>query len=82
MDREYIILNSNDKDFIDWDSVCEVSIDAVRWSNNHEKILLSYRGGKPLFLDECQGWRLISKERLRVLTSTSLGWCNIEEEIN
>lgn len=80
--REYIILNSNDKRFIDWDSVCESSIDAVRWSNNREKILLSYRRGKPTFLDKCQGWRLIDKGRLRILTSTSLGWTNKEEEIN
>jgi len=80
--REYIILNSNDKDFIDWDSVCEVSIDAVRWSNNCEKILLSYRRGRPAFLDKCQGWRLIDKGRLRMLVSTSLGWTHEEEEIN
>ena len=81
-ERKYIILNSNDKDFIDWNSVCEVSIDTVRWSNNYEKILLSYRRYRPNFLDKCQGWRLIDRERLRILTSTSLGWCNVEEEIN
>jgi hypothetical protein len=82
LDRNYIILNSNDATHIVWSQVCEISIDAVRWSNNYEKILLSYRRRKPSFIDKCQGWRIIDKANLRKLTSTSTGWCNIEEEIN
>tara|TARA_R100000541_G_scaffold59086_1_gene71755 strand:+ start:85 stop:333 length:249 start_codon:yes stop_codon:yes gene_type:complete len=82
MTRRYIILNSNDRSFVDWLEVCEVSIEAVRWSNNGEKILLSYIGHKPAFLNDCGGYRLVTKKFLRELTSTSTGWSNIEEEIN
>jgi len=80
--RRYVILNSNDIEHVKWSQVCEINDYQCRWSNTREKILLSYRGQAPLFLAKCQGYRFIDKLSLRILTSTSLGWCNIEEEIN
>ena len=80
--RHYIIINAINRDLIDYSKVNQVSIDALRYSNNFEKILLSYEGDKlPRFFYDCIGQvQGLNRLDTRILMNSS-SWSTPEEEI-
>jgi hypothetical protein len=80
--RRYIVINSIDINLIDFSEVCQVTIDSLIFSNNNEKILLSYEGSDvPSFLSECVGVRsTMSRFQARTMMN-SIGWTDKDEEI-
>ena len=49
--REYIIINMSEIDKVDFEQVCETSIDTLRLSVDGTKTTLKWDGEQPLFVD-------------------------------
>ena len=80
--RRYIVINAINRDLIDYSKVLQVSIDSLIYSNNFEKILLSYEGDKlPDFFYDCIGQvKGLNRLDARNLMNSS-SWSEPEEEI-
>ena len=50
MARQYVIINSEDVDNIDFSQVQETSVQTLRWNKDNTKTFVKYEGYKPKFL--------------------------------
>ena len=50
MARQYVIINSEDVDNIDFSQVQETSVETLRWNKDNTKTFVKYEGYKPKFL--------------------------------
>jgi hypothetical protein len=55
MSRTYVIINDSDVSSVNFDQVCETSVNTLRWSVNEDgsqgtKTFVKYTGAKPRFL--------------------------------
>ena len=50
MAKQYVIINSEDVDNIDFSQVQETSVETLRWNKDNTKTFVKYEGYKPKFL--------------------------------
>ena len=50
MAKQYVIINREDVDNIDFSQVQETSVETLRWNKDNTKTFVKYEGYKPKFL--------------------------------
>jgi len=78
--RYYIVMNKVDIGKIDFSEINQTCINTLTYSNNSEKILLSYMDTYPSFLNECVGVRSIMSRMEAIRMIDSKGWMDENEE--
>tara|TARA_B110001452_G_scaffold260447_1_gene257969 strand:+ start:174 stop:428 length:255 start_codon:yes stop_codon:yes gene_type:complete len=81
--RYYIVINTRDIGFVDFNEVNESCVNGVIQSLNFELTLISFDGwgNYPSFLENCEGHRgfMTRLETRKMLQNT--GWTEIDEDI-
>ena len=76
MARQYVIINSEDVDNIDFSQVQETSVETLRWNKDNTKTFVKYEGYKPKFL---YGKTAYSYSQIQVILNDHEGEWYIED---
>ncbi len=76
MEVNYVIINKEDLDSVDFEMVIEDSVDSLRYSLNGKKTILKFKGITPEFLQDKEIYNL--DKILEIIGNSDNGWINNE----
>tara|TARA_R110002020_G_scaffold731_4_gene3640 strand:+ start:5797 stop:6030 length:234 start_codon:yes stop_codon:yes gene_type:complete len=76
MEVNYVIINKEDLDLVDFEMVIEDSVDSLRYSLDGKKTILKFKGITPEFL---QGKEIYNLDKIiEIIGNSDNGWINNE----